>query len=134
MKRSSGPRKTANLSDSIQRHLNMYAVAASAAGVGMIALAQPAEAKIVYTPANVQIGSNTVRLNLDLNNDGITDFEFCIASNYRYCPPKPGRRASAGKNPPSPFFADLSILPARAINQIWGKLTSGPSALPAVSA
>jgi hypothetical protein len=131
MSRSSGPRKTANLSESVHHQLNMYALAAGAAGVGALALAQPVEAKIVYTPANVRIGSNTVKLNLDLNNDGITDFEFCIASNYRYCPPKPGRRASAGKNPPSPFFVDLSILPAKAINQIWGKLTSGPSALPA---
>jgi hypothetical protein len=49
----------------------MYAIAASAAGVGVLALAQPVEAKIVYTPANVNIGLNGV--GLDLNNDGITD-------------------------------------------------------------
>jgi hypothetical protein len=79
----------------------MYAVAA---GVGMLALAQPSEAKIVYTPANAQIGGTVGKLNLDLNNDGITDFEFCVATNYKYCPAQPGRRASAGKNPPSPFL------------------------------
>jgi hypothetical protein len=56
MKHSSGPRKTANLSESVHQQLNMYGVAAGAAGVGMLALAQPSEAKIVYTPANVQFG------------------------------------------------------------------------------
>jgi hypothetical protein len=47
MKRSSGPRKTANLSESVHQHLNMYAIAAGAAGVGMLALAPRSEAKIV---------------------------------------------------------------------------------------
>jgi hypothetical protein len=51
----------------------MYALAANAAGLGMLALAQPAEAKIVYTPANVILHRNSV-FNLDLNHDGITDF------------------------------------------------------------
>ena len=129
MNRPSRRRTTAHLSDSTHQQLNMYAVAAGAAGVGMLALAQPSEAKIVYTPANVQIGGNVGKLNLDLNNDGITDFEFCVATNYRYCPAQPGRRTSAGKNPPSPFFQDLSIFPAKAINQIWGN--GSASALPA---
>jgi hypothetical protein len=124
-------RKTGNLSESVHHQLNMYALGAGAAGVGALALAQPVEAKIVYTPANVQIGGTVGKLNLDLNNDGITDFEFCVATNYQYCPGQLGRRTSAGKNPPSPFFQDLSIFPAKAINQIWGKLTSGASALPA---
>ena len=44
------------LSDSVHRQLNMYALAASAAGVGVLASAQPAEAKIVYTPAHHVIG------------------------------------------------------------------------------
>ena len=43
------PRKTVSLSDSQQQRLSVYAVAASAAGVGVMALSQPAEAKIVYT-------------------------------------------------------------------------------------
>jgi hypothetical protein len=38
MKRSSGPRRTTDLCKSIQQHLDMYALAASAAGVGMLAL------------------------------------------------------------------------------------------------
>jgi hypothetical protein len=71
MTRSSRPRRAANLSDSVQHKLNMYALAASAAGVGALALAQPAEAKIVYTPAHVNIAGH---VNLDLNHDGIADF------------------------------------------------------------
>ena len=50
MSRPSGPRKTANLSQSTNHQLRMYALAASAAGVGILTLAQVAEAKIVYTP------------------------------------------------------------------------------------
>jgi hypothetical protein len=72
----SGPRKTASdLSESVRQQLHMYAIAASAAGVGVLALAQPVEAKIVYTPANVVIGYNGVETYyLDLNHGGITDF------------------------------------------------------------
>jgi hypothetical protein len=73
MKRSSGPRKTANLSESIHQHLNMYAISATAAGVSLLALVQPSEAKIVYTPVHHVILSHS-RFSLDLNHDGITDF------------------------------------------------------------
>jgi hypothetical protein len=72
MKSSSGPRKAVNLSDSLHHQLNMYTLAASAAGVSVLALAQPAEAKIVYTPANIQISGKP--LPMDLNHDGIVDF------------------------------------------------------------
>jgi hypothetical protein len=66
-------RATSKLLDSVRQELNMYALAAGAAGVSVMALAQPSEAKIVYTPAHVTIGVNKL-YNLDLNNDGITDF------------------------------------------------------------
>lgn len=75
------PRTTANLSESIHQQLSMYALAASAAGVGMLALAQPSEAKIVYTPAHRVIGPNK-SYNLDLNHDGNTDFTL---KNTAYC-------------------------------------------------
>jgi len=61
------------LSDSLRHNLNMYALAASAAGVGLLALAQPSEAKIVYTKAHQVIGSNGV-YPIDLNHDGVIDF------------------------------------------------------------
>ena len=49
MKRLPGPRRTADLSDSIHHRLNMYALAASAAGAGMLALTPPAEGKVEST-------------------------------------------------------------------------------------
>jgi hypothetical protein len=83
MKRLSGPRKTAaKLSESVHKQLNLYTMAAGAAGVGLLALAQRVEAKIVYTPAHRVIGPDS-RYLLDLNHDGITDFT--IANTYN-CP------------------------------------------------
>jgi hypothetical protein len=61
------------VSASLAHKLNLYALAANAAGVGLLALAQPAEAKIVYTRAHQPIDPNT-KYQLDLNHDGITDF------------------------------------------------------------
>jgi hypothetical protein len=63
--------RVSDLAESTHQRLNMYALAASAAGVSMLALTQPAEAKIVYTPAHIGLGS-VVRL--DLNHDGTYDF------------------------------------------------------------
>jgi len=67
------PRTPSGLSDSVQRQLNMYALAASAAGVGMLALAQPADAKVIYTPAHHYVLLHHP-LGLDLNHDGVVDF------------------------------------------------------------
>jgi|HubBroStandDraft_6_1064221.scaffolds.fasta_scaffold41194_3 hypothetical protein len=60
-------------SESTRAQLNMYALAARAAGVGLLALAVPARAEVVYTPANQVIGHNGV-YGLDLNHDGTVDF------------------------------------------------------------
>jgi len=69
------PRKPSNLSESLHHRLNSYALAASAAGVGLLALAQPVEAKVVYTRTHVVISPYGVQTyNLDLNHDGKTDF------------------------------------------------------------
>jgi hypothetical protein len=73
MKRSSGPRKTANLSASINQQLNGYVLAASAGGVALLALAQPGEAKIIYTQAHARVVFGQP-LPVDLNRDGIVDF------------------------------------------------------------
>jgi hypothetical protein len=108
MQRSPRPRKKpANLSESVHRRLNSYALAASAAGVGALALAQPAEAKIVYTPAHVKIVHGGV--NLDLNHDGIADFTINSNSGIR------------------DFFINVFSLHQ---NRIWGGIGSA-SALPA---
>ncbi|MGA7078178.1 MAG: hypothetical protein WBQ43_22365 [Terriglobales bacterium] len=73
MKTLPSPSKSANVCDSLHQHLHMYALAASAAGVSVLALAQPGEAEIVYTPVQVTIGPGQAYA-LDLNQDGIVDF------------------------------------------------------------
>jgi hypothetical protein len=67
-------RKTrTNLTASTNHRLNSYALAAGAAGVSLVALAQPSEAEIVYTPAH-GVASRHASYALDLNNDGVVDF------------------------------------------------------------
>jgi hypothetical protein len=105
MKRTS-PRKTANLPASTNHQLQMYALAASAAGMGMLASAQSAEAKIVYTQTHVVIGTNHI-YSLDLNHDGIADFKI---DNHRTI-------ASA---------ASLSAVPAQANNAVVGRELGSP--------
>jgi hypothetical protein len=57
MERSSRRSRTPSiLSDSVRQRLHVYALAASAAGAGMLACPRPSEAKIVYTPVHHVIG------------------------------------------------------------------------------
>ena len=51
----------------------MYALAAGAAGVGVLTLGQLSEAKIIYTAVHEVIGPKH-QYNLDLNHDKVTDF------------------------------------------------------------
>jgi hypothetical protein len=67
------PRTPSKLSNSVHHQLNVYALAASAAGVGLLALAQPAEAKVVYTKTHQVIGFNGI-YDLDLTHDATVDF------------------------------------------------------------
>jgi hypothetical protein len=74
MRKLSGTHKPFNLSALFHHQLGRYAAAASAAGVGVLAVAHPAEAKIVFTRAHVKITPNH-KYFFDLNHDGIKDFE-----------------------------------------------------------
>ena len=65
-------RTAVKLPQSVQRNLSAYAHAAGAAGVSVLALAQPAEAQIIYTPTNKTISSGE-KLLIDFNRDGIVD-------------------------------------------------------------
>jgi hypothetical protein len=69
-------RQTARLGVGLEKRLSAYAGAAAAAGVGLLALTPPAEAKIVYTPVNISIPVNGGWVPLDLNHDGTADFSF----------------------------------------------------------
>jgi hypothetical protein len=72
MERSGRSPKT--LPDHLHHQLNMYALAASATGAGVLALAQPAEARIVYTQTHQQVDRANGFVNIDLNHDGKVDF------------------------------------------------------------
>ncbi|HZQ70844.1 MAG TPA: hypothetical protein VFA68_20120 [Terriglobales bacterium] len=73
MKRSPR-RKSSVIAESLNKGLNYYALAASAAGVTLLSLSQPANAEVIFTPANITTGAPGSTFNLDLNNDGIPDF------------------------------------------------------------
>jgi len=105
---NNGPSRSAvRLGDDVERSLSAYAATAVAAGVSWLALASAAQAKIVYTPADVSIPPNGEPVLLDLNHDGTTDFSFV---NYSTTWARSG------------FF----ILQARAASQsnaVWGRGT-----------
>ncbi|MGH9496690.1 MAG: hypothetical protein ACRD3B_16955 [Candidatus Sulfotelmatobacter sp.] len=69
------------LNPRLDKMIATYATAAGAVGVGLLAAAQPADAKVVYTKTRVTIGSF---YHLDLNHDGIGDFNI----NFCSCEPE----------------------------------------------
>lgn len=70
---ASSNRPPAKLSTTLQKRLNAYTLAAGAAGVSVLALAQPAGAKVVYKRVNKSITPNNT-ISLDLNHDHHADF------------------------------------------------------------
>lgn len=83
-----------SLNQKLDRKLLGYSLAATASA-GLVGLARPSEAQIVYTPTNQTGGSFA----LDLNNDGITDFTI---NNF----------VSSGCLGPECVFQNLTITPA----------------------
>jgi hypothetical protein len=69
---------TTTLPGSVQHQLNMYALAATAAGVSMLALTPPSEAKVVYTKAHIVLHRHQ-GIKLDLNHDGVPDLALVCA-------------------------------------------------------
>jgi hypothetical protein len=108
--RRSGPRTTAKLSEPIHHQLNSYALAAGAAGVGMLALTQPAEGKIIYTPTHHHIDLG-VHYRIDLNHDKAADFVFYRAYLH------------------NGIDAYLAVTPVNRKNEVWGT-SAYASALP----
>lgn len=70
---SSNRRTASPINSKLEKKLAAYIAAAGAAGVGMLAVTQSAEAKVVFTATNVAVTQSTP---IDLNNDGIADFAF----------------------------------------------------------
>jgi hypothetical protein len=98
-------RRAVRLGAVLEKSLSAYAVAATGAGVSLLALASSAEARIVYTPASTNIPVNGGAVLLDLNHDGIADFSFLNS------------RRSFSHNGAVVLFAG----PKDQSNQIWGK-------------
>ena len=73
MKPSLQPKVPSKLSDSVHHQLSMYALAASCAGVSLLAMAPSAGAEIVYTKTQQVIGYNGI-YDLHLTRDGTVDF------------------------------------------------------------
>jgi hypothetical protein len=92
--------------EDFESRLMAYAMAASAAGVGLLATAQPARAEIVFTPAHTTFTNGT--LFIDLNHDGINDFSLSIYN----------------------FDSEVRRLRARGVGTQNGVLCSGSSGYP----
>ncbi len=68
----------------LEQRLIGYALAAVAAGVGLLAMAQPAAAEIIYTAKDVKLTKGGLFIDLDL--DGVPDFNlgFHSQSSFTY--------------------------------------------------
>jgi hypothetical protein len=105
------PRSKRDLNSKLERNLVSYATVAGAAGVTLLALAQPAAARIVYTATNQRIAGHTF---LDLNNDGINDFEFTKHVSTSVTVP---RHETFTEN----SLGVLQVYGVNATNQVWGQ-------------
>lgn len=97
------------------RRLGFYSLAAASAGVSVLALAQPAEGEIIVTQANIAIGPGSIAY-VDLNNDGLNDFEFAAAvGGYNHSfyatlamtPITGGRPVGGARGPYGPYGSAL---------------------------
>jgi hypothetical protein len=77
----SGLRVKANLSEVIEHRLKSYSIAAAAAGVSLLALAQPADAEVLITREVIPVNGPVT---IDINHDGIADFQFSFRSFSDY--------------------------------------------------
>jgi hypothetical protein len=90
----------------------MYALAASAAGVGVLALTQAADAKVVYTPIHHVIGRNE-RYKVSLNYGEIGDLTFVnrYGCNQDYCQDALSAIPSAGNAVEGKFTVAYALEP-----------------------
>ncbi len=95
------------LNRNLEKNITTYMLSATTAGIGLFSLAQPSQAEIIYTPANITIVENKGEIGLDVDNDGLPDFQF---SNFF---------SQAVPLPPLGFhIAQLDVRPARKANRV----------------
>lgn len=80
--------------------------------MGILASANPAEARIVYTPSHIRINVNGALVNLDVNHDGISDFQFY--AGYQ----GPGVPRGGFFPPEGNHGSSLGVTPAQLSNRV----------------
>ena len=72
------------ISKRLKRQISFYSLAASAAGVGVLALVQPAQSEVVITKKTIPIPVSPESMRQDvgisMTNDGINNFSFALTS------------------------------------------------------
>ena len=104
-----------HIAPNLDKRLLAYATAAAAAGVGLLALAQPAEAKIVFTPSKMPITFGAGPVDFDLNHDGIADFALSFSCVNNFCFTSMG---GIRHHPSDINQFELAVIPAQASNQV----------------
>jgi hypothetical protein len=107
--KSGNKRAAARLDRRLEKRLLSYAMAATAAGVGALACSPQAEAKVVHTLTWIPIAPVSSVTNLDLNNDGIVDFQISNRLGTQLC----------GESSVQ-CYVTMRVLPQNASNAIWG--------------
>jgi hypothetical protein len=120
-------RVPARLTGKLDTNLVTYALAASAAGVGMMALTPAAQSEVIATQVNIAVPPNGGLIEFDINKDGQMDFGLSIFSNLHTCtqsqakPHRPGAHPLLGCGVESNI---LTVVPVQAANEIWQAGTS----------
>lgn len=111
---STSPGQPSN--ENIDRHLTLYAAGAAAAGVSLLALAQPAQGSVVVHQVNISVTEVSTAF-IDLNADGRNDFEFFVSrggydhSFYRTLAVVPltgGKPVGGARGPLGPYGSALA--------------------------
>jgi hypothetical protein len=105
------------LPQKLEKNLLAYA---AAAGGGLIGLAHPAEAQIIYTPSNIPLAeafAGSAITQFDINNDGTPDFKF---TEFQY------QTMGLGGS-------SLKIMPDQNSNEIVGVLIKGENQVTAAA-
>jgi|HubBroStandDraft_6_1064221.scaffolds.fasta_scaffold26541_3 hypothetical protein len=104
---NSAKRPVVRLDRHLEKKLISYALAASAAGVSVLACSPQAEAKVFFTDTWIPIAPNTATTNIDLTNGGTVNFTIAnkqSCSTY-HC------------------FETMNVLPQNSRNAVWGANT-----------
>jgi hypothetical protein len=109
-------RAPSQLSKSLHSQLNAYALAASAAGVSLLALGQASEAKIIYTKTH-HIFGRSGRYKVDLNHDQIGDLTLVntYGCNTDYCVDALSAFPSSGNGVEGKYGLAYALLPGAKI-------------------